>query len=317
MYRRHPPTSPFPLLRPCLGVCFWFTVLCAATYPAEGPADAPGGSITVQGPSRDEQKGVWRYTVASPFQQGPNDIEVLLPETYDHSRRYRVLYVLPVETGIGGRYGDGLREIKKIDAHNRHGLICVAPAFDTVPWFMDHATDPQRRHESYMIEVVIPMIQERYSTTAKPEGRLLLGFSKSGWGAFTLLLRNPSVFGYAASWDAPLMLREEDWKNWGIADAAGTVENFREYQPRRLLESRAKHFQDRARFALLGHKNFGTAGGSTYAGEHAHTVGTHNLMESLGVRHVYDNRVVVGHAWHTGWVKPAVEALVSLAGESE
>ncbi len=297
--------------------CFLLLVFAAAPCRSDDATGEKGDSVSVEGPAWDGQKGVWRYQVAGPFQKGPNAVEVLLPDDYDKSRRYRVLYVLPVEPGIGGRYGDGLRELKKIDAHNRHDLICVAPAFDAVPWFMDHATDPARRHESHLVQVVVPLIDARYSTAAAPEGRLLLGFSKSGWGAFTLLLRNPRLFGYAASWDAPLMQKEEDWNSFGIAQAAGTVENFRRYQPARLFASQAEHFQGDARFTLLGHKGFGGGGGAAYKGEHTHTRWAHDTMQSLGIRHVYDNRLIVDHRWGSGWVKPAVEALISIAEKGE
>ena len=309
----------FPLHRPTrfpLGVCLWLTLSCPAALAADNPADAPADAISVEGPVRDEQKGVWRYTISSPFLNGPNHLEVLLPDDYDRGRRYQVLYVLPVEPGIGGRYGDGLEEVKKTDAHNRHGLICVTPAFDTWPWYIDHATDPKRRHESYMTEVVAPLIRKRYSTTGKPEGRLLIGFSKSGLGCVTLLLRNPDVFGYAAAWDAPFMLQEKDRERSRISTADGSVERFREYQPPRLFASQARHFQGRARFALLGHKSFGPIShDAPHTDENDHTVATHRLMESLGIPHFYNNRIVVDHTWHSGWVEPAIEALVSLAAK--
>jgi len=278
---------------------------CCAAEPA-----APRAKI--DGPIRDEDKGVLRWTVTSQFQHGPNDVEVLLPEKFDLGRKYRVLYVLPVEPGIGGRYGDGLQEIRKIDAHNRHGLICVAPAFDAVPWFMDHATDAKMRHESYMLRVVVPMIESRYPTLGTADGRLLLGFSKSGWGAFTLLLRNPDVFGYAAAWDSPMMLQEPDWRQFGIDRAAGTVENFRKYQPAALFQSQAKHFRDRTQLALLGHKSFGPGGGSAYRDEHTHTRWAHEEMQSQRISHAYNNEVKVAHAWHTGWVEPAVNGLMKM-----
>lgn len=278
----------------------------------------PEAEAKIEAAQWDAEKGVWRFQVESPYLGGRNAVEVLLPDDFvlDGGRRYRVLYVLPVEPGIGGRYGDGLVEVKKLGVHNRHGLICVAPAFDTVPWFMDHPTDPERRHESYLVRAVLPLIDSRYPTVAGPEGRLLLGFSKSGWGAFILLLRHPDVFGYAAAWDAPLMLKEEDWDRWGIREAAGTLENFRRYQPARLLNSRAEHFRGRARFALLGHKSFGPQGGSSYQGEHTHTRWAHDTMNRLGIRHAYNNEVIVAHAWGGGWVGPAVEALMSIAGGS-
>ena len=63
-----------------------------------------------------------------------------------------------------------------------------------------------------------------------PAGRLLLGFSKSGWGAFSLLLRHPDVFGRAAAWDAPLMMNKPG--PYGSGDIFGTPENFARYQIR-------------------------------------------------------------------------------------
>jgi len=277
-----------------------------------------GFAAAADDPQWDEQKGVWRHSLSSAFQAGANDVEVLLPDDYDAERRYRVLYVLPVEPGIGGRYGDGLQEIRKLGAHNRYDLICVTPAFAATPWYMDHADDPKQRHERHMLDAVVPLIDARYPTVATPEGRLLLGFSKSGWGAFTLLLRHRDVVGYAASWDAPLMLREPDWQNFGIARAAGTVENFRRYQPRRLLADNAEHFRGRRpRFALLGHKSFGPNGSPAYAGENAHTKAAHALMQSLDIPHVYDNHVRVPHTFSGGWVGPTVDALMAAAGQPE
>ena len=84
----------------------------------------------------------------------------------------------------------------------------MAPTFSHLPWYADHPTDPDIRQESYLLEVVIPFIEANYPARADRRGRLLLGFSKSGWGAYSLLLRHPDVFGKAAAWDAPLMMSE-------------------------------------------------------------------------------------------------------------
>ena len=54
----------------------------------------------------------------------------------------------------------------------------------------------------------------------EPHARLLLGFSKSGWGAFSLLLRYPERFGKAAAWDAPLMQERPD--RFGMGEILGT-----------------------------------------------------------------------------------------------
>ncbi len=298
------------------GVCFAGVVLAATVLGLSvATAEQPGSDAEsiVEGPERDAVRGVWRYQVAGPYLNGRNAVEVLLPDGFDPNQPHRVLYVLPVEPGVGGRYGDGLVEVRKTGLHNRARLICVAPAFPTTPWYMDHAEDARQRHESHLLKVVVPLMDARYPTVAKPEGRLLLGFSKSGWGAFTLLLRHPDVFGAAASWDAPLMLLDDDWQRFGVGRAAGTIENFRRYQPRRLLVERADGFRQRTRFALLGYKSFGPNGGPAYAGAHTHTRWAHDTMTRLGIRHVYNNEVVVSHAWDGGWVGPALAALLSIA----
>ena len=261
-----------------------------------------------------EDKKVWSYTVSSPYLNGENEVEVLLPDSFDKKKKYRVLYVLPVEKGIGGHFGDGLQEMRKADVQNRHDLICVTMAFDGIPWYGAHATDPKIRQEEYILKVVVPLVESRYPTLGTPEGRLLIGFSKSGCGAFSLILRNPDVFGYACSWDAPLMV---DWPGgWGIKEHFGTQENFEKYHVSKLFETRAPFFKDRPRLVLLGEFLFGPGG--RFPDKRGHTVLAHEKMTALGIQHVFRDDLHVHHQWTSdrgvdqGWEKPAVEALISI-----
>lgn len=294
-------------LWPLTLICVGLTATTRAAAPLELDSSAVVGD-----PEFDAAKGVWRYNVQSQFTGGTNAVEVLLPDDYDKDRPHRVLYVLPVEAGIGGRFGDGLIEIKRRDIHNRYGVICVAPAFDTLPWFGAHASDPKIRHEDYLKRVIVPLVESRYRTPGSAEGRLLLGFSKSGWGALTLIFRSPEFFGYAASWDAPLMMDETQLGTFGTAGHFGTREQFAKYLPTRLVADSAGQFRDRARIVLLGHKSFGPA--ASPPGQ-PHTKTFHELLDSLGVKHHYDNHVIVNHDWHAGWVAPAVDALMQIAGQ--
>lgn len=297
------------ILRPAAIVCvvtFTLVVVCAVTNAAELDESAVGNS-----PEFDAQKGVWRYRVESRFMSGANAIEVLLPDDYEENKRYHVLYVLPVEAGIGGRYGDGLMEVKKANAHNKYQVICVAIAFDTIPWYGAHATDQKIRHEDYIKNVAVPLIENRYRTSGTAEGRLLLGFSKSGWGALTLILRSPDFFGYACSWDAPLMMDKTGFGLYGTKRHFGTSEQFAKYLPITLVEQNAGRFRARERLAVLGHKSFGTAGSP---GKQPHTRAFHEKLKSLGVKHHYNNGLVFKHDWHSGWVAPAVDALMAIAG---
>lgn len=137
---------------------------------------------------------VEKHVVETEYQKGKREIRVLLPDDYKKTSAYRVLYVLPVGTGFDS-FGYGLGILKEMNAHNKHNLIIVQMDFQKEPWFGDHATDPDVRQASYLKEFVVPFIGKNYSTLGTPEGRLLLGFSKSGWGAFSLILKYPEFFG--------------------------------------------------------------------------------------------------------------------------
>jgi len=267
-------------------------------------------SAEIGGPELDRAKGVQVYRVTSPFLRGANEIEVLLPDAFDPARTCRVLYVLPVQPGSAGLWGDGLQCVRRLDAHNRHDLLCVTPAFDSWPYYGAHASDERIRHEDHLKRVVVPLIESRYATPGTARGRLLLGFSKSGWGAFLLILRDPAFFGFACSWDAPLMMTEKNFGLYETAEHFGTRESMARYVPLRWAERNAEHFRDETRLALLGHKVFGTRS----LHDLPHTWRFHRHLRRLGIRHHYDNRIICDHTWNEGWLEPAIEALVGLAG---
>ena len=259
----------------------------------------------------DGVKGVFRHIVSGPYLRGPSPVEILLPDRYGEEDAYTVLYVLPCEAGIGGKYGDGLEVIRAADLHNQHRLIAVSPAFDTLPWYGAHATDPTIRHEEHLRRVVVPFVEANYTTAKCPAGRLVLGFSKSGWGAFTLLLRNPDFFGYACSWDAPLMMEARHFGHFGTGEHFGSPENFAHYLPSRLFETQGRHFAQGARFVLLGSMSFGPEPQKQFK-DHPHTLSAHHAMTGAGIGHVYSDDLHVPHHWEGGWVVPAVDRLIRL-----
>lgn len=276
-----------------------FLLLTACGFAASATADGPTTpEITVQPPRKDAD-GLLVYTVTSPYQYGPNAVEVLLPDKLEKGRRYPVLYILPVNTGTRGRWGSGILEAKRLGLHNRHGLICVAPAFDRIPWYGDHPTNPKIRQESYLLKVVVPLVEKRHPAIARPSGRLLVGFSKSGWGAFSLLLRHPGTFGRAAAWDAPLA--KDKPNSYGMDKIFATQANFEPYRIWSLLVKRAEMLRrPPARLILLGYGNF-----------RDHHERTHAKMQQLGIPHTYDNSTQRKHDWRSGWLAGAVEMLVA------
>jgi hypothetical protein len=237
------------------------------------------------------------HEVRSQFQAGTTRVRVLTPERLDPGRCYKSIYVLPVEAGSETHWGDGLLEIKKHDLHNQHQAIFVAPEFSSLPWYADHPTDRAIRQESYLLQDVVPLIEATYPIAAGRSGRLLLGFSKSGWGAWSLLLRHRDVFDRAAAWDAPFDLDRPG--PYGSNPIFGTPENFKQYQVRELLRQKAASLGGDKRLILTGYDSFGE--------DHRRM---HALLDELRIPHEYRDGPQRKHDWHSGWVPEAVQLLM-------
>ncbi len=258
----------------------------------------------------------WSYTFAgnvkvhtfeTEYQNGRQQIRVLLPDDYRKDRFYRVLYVLPVEKGFDQRYGYGLDVLKQMDAHNEYDIIIVQMGFEKEPWYGDHATDPKARQASYLKEFVVPFIDKQYSTMGTSKGRLLFGFSKSGWGAFSLILKYPEFFGYAASWDAPMFFDKFHYK---MEPIYGTLEQLNAYRPDLLVSKQKRYFQRKPRLVLTGEQGWGKSIPAPSGG--SHTVEMHKILEKEGIKHVYDNSLNVPHRWNEQWMAPTLKALMGL-----
>jgi len=256
---------------------------------ASAPLGRPAASYEVKGP--EEKGGLETYVVTSDYQEKPCPLYVLLPDKFDKTKRYKVLYILPA---LGPGDKEGVLEAKKRDLGNKFNVICVGPDFCSMPWYVDNPEKPRIRYDSYLPDVIVPFIDKTYPTTPEPEGRLLVGFSKSGMGAVSLLLRHPDVFGRAGSWDGCLMADNRP-------EFYGSKENFAKYYIPNLLAERAEMLRDKpARIAVMGY---------FYMKRDADAA--RKLMEQLKIPHYFDNSVKREHEWPSGWLAPLVEVLMA------
>lgn len=238
------------------------------------------------------------HRVQSLRQAGETLVRAVTPSKMLGDRPLRALYVLPVEPGVESRWGDPWEVVRKLDLADRYHLLVVLPTFSALPWYANHPTDSSLRQEEYFIEEVVPLIERNYPVARGPQGRLLVGFSKSGWGAWSLLLRHLDLFGKAAAWDAPLMQAAPD--RFGMAPIFGSAENFEQYRVSRLLREHAPELHDATRLVLTG-----------YAGSfREHHVEVHELLQELGVPHVYRDGPQRDHRWGSGWLDEAVSLLL-------
>ena len=122
---------------------------------------------------------------------------IILPRDYNTARtsRYPVIYLLH---GLGGHYNDWLVRTNIADYAAWYRLIVVMPEGDN-SWYIDSTNVPTDKYESYVLQELIPDVQERYRTIEARYGRAITGLSMGGYGAFKFGLKYPDRFAFVGS----------------------------------------------------------------------------------------------------------------------
>lgn len=267
------------------------------------------------GPTTDGAKGVLRWDVTSEHSSASARIEVLLPASYAYStsRRWPVLYVLPALEGPpGGGSGDGQAQIRALGWHSAQDCIAVQVAYPTAPWWGDHATDANKRARRYLLETAMPFIEAVYQGAPERSGRSLIGMSKSGCGAVSLLVEHQDHIGYAVSWDAPLMVQSADYGIFDSATAFGTSGAWDAWLARSLLTASPPP-ESYARLIITGADAsalYGPGPAGAYTGAE-HTAGFASHCDASSVERTLNNALAGSHDWASGWLSTALAALVT------
>ena len=269
----------------------------------------PSGSTRDMAQPGDVSTAIAIHHVESEFQSGKQQIHVLAPDDYQYSDSdYRVLYVLPVEKSGGCRRGYPLDVLRQMDAHNRYGLLIVFMTTREEPWFADHAVDRSVHQASYLHEFVVPYIDRNYRTVKDPESRFLFGFSKSGWGAYSLIFSRPDMYGFAAAWDAPFLV---DHFVYEMEAAIGTTAQLTSCRPDLAVRGLHSSFRDRSRLVLAGGNSFGKLVPPPVGD--CHVMAMHRILQKAGVRHRYLEKIDCPHTFNRAWMEPTLSALMNLA----
>lgn len=124
---------------------------------------------------------------------------VVLPVDYDQpgakAKNYPVLYLLH---GFSGHYDNWTTKTKLSDYAAQYSMIIVTPEGND-GWYLDSATVPADKYETYFIEELIPDVQRRFRANATREGRAVAGLSMGGYGAIKFGLKHPEKFAFAGS----------------------------------------------------------------------------------------------------------------------
>ena len=250
--------------------------------------------VTASNQTASKTHPIETHVLTSDYQSGKTRLRVIAPRIVDSNKKYPVLFVLPVEAAETTTWGDPAKEIVARNVANLHQVICVIPSFSHLPWYCDHPNDPAIRQETYLLKAVLPFIEEHYPIAANQ--RFLIGYSKSGWGALTLLLRHPNVFQAAAIFDAPLMMDHPN--QYGARPIFGSQQNFEKYKVTALLQECDASFHQQNRLTLVGRGNFAD-----------HHEAAHQLLNERKIKHTNIASPKRKHSWHSGWVEVAAKQL--------
>ena len=149
---------------------------------------------------------------------------VLLPVDYTSAKakRYPVLYLLH---GLAGHYNNWIEKTRLTDYAAAYDVIIVMPEGND-GWYTDSATVASDKYESYIVQELIPDVEQRYRVNNSREGRAIAGLSMGGYGALKFAVKHPELFVFAASLSGAL-----DAASWTEADLKGFEFIWKTLQP--------------------------------------------------------------------------------------
>ena len=138
---------------------------------------------------------------------------VIVPPDYDTSKttRYPVLYLLH---GFSGHYSDWVSRSNVADYASDYRMIVVMPEGND-SWYTDSVTITTDKYETYILNELIPDVQQRYRTIEARYGRSIAGLSMGGYGAIKFGLKSPATFVFAASMSGAFMVTRVTEKEVG------------------------------------------------------------------------------------------------------
>jgi len=240
----------------------------------------------------------WNILGSHPFA-----VYVLNPSDPSPNYQHSFLYALPPSPGLDeAGQGVGIDQLEQLNVQNQYNATIIEPVFPVFSWYADNPNDPTMDYETFTATYLTQWVDSTFATTGT-EQNLLLGFSKSGYGALDLLFKHPSVFSAAAAWDFPGDMPSYD----SISTAStnyGTEANFQDgYElDTSFIDQFKAPFLTQDRIWISGYSDFEQDISDFDA-----------LLTSEGVTHTLAPQTPSIHAWQGNWLPGAVAGLYGLA----
>ncbi|MFC4103455.1 alpha/beta hydrolase [Paenibacillus xanthanilyticus] len=195
--------------------------LSAAAGCAGSSPTAPGASVPVTrvpasaSPAESPSSRIEQVRIPSRALDQDMTVSVYLPPGYDPDVRYPVLYAL---YGYGGTHASWFDYLSLDDVADRliregslQPLLIVSPDYGNSFGVNSSAADGRDpgtvsigRYEDYLMQEVVPYVDDRYSTQDDKSGRYIGGASMGGYAALYLGFSYPGLFGKVGAHSAAL-----------------------------------------------------------------------------------------------------------------
>ena len=282
-----------------------------ASYETSFNYDLNGdGTIGVPPPSPPQfvyqgtdSSGAQVYDITNAVGSEPFAVRVLTPQHPSTNYQHSFLYDLQVEPGLAqSTWGSGLNELENLDVADQYNATIIEPIFPMDSWYADNPNDPTIDYETFVADILPQWVDSNFSTTGT-EQNLLVGFSKSGYGALDLELKHPSVFSAVAAFDFPGDMTSYDDYGSSSANDYGTQANFQDnYEMNAsFIDAHATPFTSQDRILISEGPIF-----------QSQVADFDTLLTSQGVMHALLNQTNDVHTWSGGWLSGAVAGLYGL-----
>ena len=188
------------------GIAALTAVGVGGSLAASAPAQAAGLSVV----EHSDGGRMQYYRFSTPSIGWNPAVNVLLPDGYNASRRYPVLYLLH-GGGLNADFrafdNEGIRDVTA-----GRELIVVMPDGGKAGWYSNPVSSNvgPRNWETFHMSELIPWVDATFSTIAEFSGRAVSGFSMGGFGALKYTAKYYGHFASVSSHSGPADLRGPD-----------------------------------------------------------------------------------------------------------
>ncbi|WP_405127870.1 alpha/beta hydrolase [Pseudoalteromonas sp. PB2-1] len=131
-------------------------------------------------------------------------LTITLPDNYEESKNYNVVYVLH---GFSGNHTDWTKLTNIEQLADQYNVIVVNPDGNFGSWYLDSEVDKTSQYETYIAEDVVDYIDSNYSTNRSKTGRAITGLSMGGFGALHIAINHPHRFAAVSAMSAGVDVR--------------------------------------------------------------------------------------------------------------